>query len=85
MARFQYGYTRRQHGLPIQERPVLLEQQRARTGRIRRINDYLVELFLRTRTTPPSYIILDIDPTDDPTHGQQAAVPDEAENGMKWG
>jgi hypothetical protein len=71
LARFQYGYTRRQHGLPIQERPVLLEQQRARTGRIRRINDYLVELFLRTRTTPPSYIILDIDPTDDPTHGQQ--------------
>jgi hypothetical protein len=71
LARFQYGYTRRQKDVPIQDRQVLVEQQQARTGRIRRINDYLIDLFIRTRTTPPAYIVLDIDPTDDPTHGQQ--------------
>ena len=32
---------------------------------------YLPELFIRTRRTPPAYIIFDIDPSDDPTHGQQ--------------
>lgn len=71
LARFQYAYTRRQHQMPIEERPVLLEQQDARTGRIREINDYLPELFVRTRTEAPSYVIIDLDPTDDPTHGQQ--------------
>lgn len=71
LARFQYGYTRRQHRVPLEEREVLLEQQDARSGRIRRINEYLIELFLRTRVTPPPFIILDLDPTDDPTHGQQ--------------
>jgi hypothetical protein len=71
LARFQYGYTRRQKDVPTQDRQVLVEQQQARTGRIRRINDDLVDLFIRTRTTPPASIVLDIDPTDDPTHGQQ--------------
>jgi hypothetical protein len=71
LARFQYAYTRRERHLPIQQRPVLLEQQDARTGRVRQINDYLPELFIRTRTAAPAYVILDLDPTDDPTHGQQ--------------
>ena len=71
LARFQYAYTRRQHQVPIQRRPVLLEQQDARTGRVRQINEYLPDLFIRTRTAPPAYVILDLDPTDDPTHGQQ--------------
>ena len=71
MARFQYGYTRRQHDVPLDQREVLLEQQEARTGRIRRINEYLPELFLRTRTAPPAHVVIDLDPTDDPTHGQQ--------------
>jgi hypothetical protein len=31
----------------------------------------LPELFIRTRRRPPLYLILDIDPSDDPTHGQQ--------------
>jgi hypothetical protein len=35
------------------------------------LNDYLVELFARTRPQRPSYVILDIDASDDPTHGQQ--------------
>lgn len=59
LARFQYAYTRRQHQVPIQQRPVLLEQQDARTGRVRQINDYLPELFIRTRTAAPAYVILD--------------------------
>jgi hypothetical protein len=28
-------------------------------------------LFIGTRRTPPRYVILDVDPSDDPTHGQQ--------------
>jgi Transposase DDE domain group 1 len=69
--RFHYAYTRRQAQLPPQERPVLLEQQAARNERLRIFNDYLVDLFLRTRRQTPSSIIIDLDATDDPTHGQQ--------------
>lgn len=69
--RFQNAYTRRQAELPPEERPVLLEQQAAQNQRIQILNDYLVELFIRTRRTTPSVVILDLDATDDPTHGQQ--------------
>jgi hypothetical protein len=69
--RFHYAYTRRQAELPPEERPVLLEQQAARNGRLRVFNDYLVELFVRTRRQRPAVITLDLDATDDPTHGQQ--------------
>jgi hypothetical protein len=71
LARFQYAYTRRQAELPLEERPVLLEVRAAQTSRIKILNDYLVELFIRTRRTPPSEIILDVDASDDPVHGQQ--------------
>jgi len=71
LSRFQYAYTRRQAHLPVEERPVLLEQQSARNQRLVIVNDYLVELFVRTRTEPPKYVILDLDATDDPTHGDQ--------------
>lgn len=33
--------------------------------------DFLVRLFIRLQPEPPKSIILDIDATDDPTHGQQ--------------
>jgi len=69
--RFHYAYTRRQAELPPEERPVLLEQQAARNERLRLLNDYLVELFVRTRRTPPPTVTLDLDATDDPTHGHQ--------------
>jgi Transposase DDE domain group 1 len=72
LARFQYAYTRRQAQIPPEERPVLLEVRQAQLQRLRITNDYLVQLFVRTRLTPPDEIILDVDPTDDPTHGQQA-------------
>lgn len=72
LARFQYAYTRRQAELPRADRDVLLEQRAAQTGRIRILNDYLPDLFVRTRRAAPTEIILDIDASDDPTHGQQA-------------
>jgi hypothetical protein len=72
LARFQYAYTRRQAELPLDERPVLLEVRAAQTQRLKILNNYLVDLFIRTRTTPPTELILDVDATDDPTHGGQA-------------
>jgi len=71
LARFQYAYTRREAQLPIEEREVLLEQRAAQLDRIQVINEYLVDLFVRTRQERPRHIVIDIDPTDDPTHGQQ--------------
>ena len=69
--RFHHAYTRRQAELPLEERPVLHEVDAALNQRLRVLNAYLPELFIRTRRQPPAYVILDIDPTDDPTHGQQ--------------
>src|SRR5205823_6192673 len=71
-ARFQYAFTRRQAELPLQERPVLLEVRAAQTQRLKITNRYLVDLFIRTRRQAPTEIILDVDATDDPTHGGQA-------------
>jgi hypothetical protein len=71
LARFQYAFTRRQAERPLEERPVLHEIRAAQTGRIKILNGYLVDLFLRTRRTPPAEIILDVDASDDPVHGHQ--------------
>jgi hypothetical protein len=71
LARFQYAFTRRQAELPVEERPVLLEVRAAQTGRIKILNDYLVDLFIRTRRVRPEEIILDVDASDDPVHGRQ--------------
>lgn len=71
LSRFQYAFTRRQAELPWEERPVLREMRAAQTGRIKVLNDYLVDLFVRTRRAPPAEIILDVDASDDPVHGQQ--------------
>jgi len=69
--RFLYGYTRRDAQLPREERPSLLQQRRAQIQRLRACNDFLADLFVRTRTKPPAQIILDLDATDDPVHGHQ--------------
>jgi len=69
--RFHYAYTRRQAELPVEERPVLLEQQEALNERLHILNAYLPELYCRTRRTPPRSVIVDLDASDDPTHGQQ--------------
>src|SRR6266478_326364 len=72
LARFAYAFTRRQAELPPEERPVLLEVRAAQTQRLKILNRYLVDLFVRTRPQAPAEIILDVDATDDPTHGAQA-------------
>ncbi|HEX4132899.1 MAG TPA: IS1380 family transposase [Pirellulales bacterium] len=71
LARFQQAFTRRQADLPLDERPVLLEVDAAQTQRLKLLNDYLPALFIRTRRQTPASIIIDLDPSDDPTHGQQ--------------
>jgi hypothetical protein len=71
LARFQQAYTRRDAELPLAERPAFREIDAAQTQRLKILNDYLVELFVRTRRQPPSSIVIDMDPSDDPTHGQQ--------------
>jgi hypothetical protein len=72
LARFQYAFTRRQAELPPEQRDVLLEVRAAQCQRLKVLNGYLVDLFIRTRRSAPAEVILDVDATDDPTHGRQA-------------
>ena len=69
--RFQHAYTRREAKKPLEERDVLFECRAAHMERIKQMNRYLVELFIRTRRERPQRIVLDVDATDDPTHGNQ--------------
>jgi hypothetical protein len=69
--RFLHGYTRKDAELPREERPSLLQQRRAQIQRLRANNEFLVDLFIRTRPKPPAQIILDLDATDDPVRGHQ--------------
>ena len=69
--RFQHAYTRREAEKPPEERDVLFEQREAHLQRIKQTNRYLVKLFLKTRRRRPERIVLDVDATDDPTHGDQ--------------
>jgi hypothetical protein len=38
---------------------------------LRRLSDWLLELYLKTHPGPRKVIVLDMDATDDPTHGKQ--------------
>ncbi len=69
--RFHYAYTRRDAELPPEERPVLLERQEALCQRLTIGNDYLLDLFVRTRRQRPAHVIIDLDASDDATHGEQ--------------
>src|SRR6202043_3679559 len=71
LARFQNAFTRRQAERPPEERDVLGEVDAALSQRLKILNDYLPELFIRTRRQAPAFVIIDLDPSDDPTHGQQ--------------
>jgi hypothetical protein len=71
LARFAQAYTRRDAELPLEERPVLQEIDSAQTQRIKILNDYLPQLFIRTRRAAPASITIDLDASDDATHGQQ--------------
>jgi hypothetical protein len=71
LARFQHAFTRREADRPLAERAVFSEIDAAQTQRLKILNDYLPELFIRTRRQTPRFIVIDLDPSDDPTHGQQ--------------
>ena len=44
----------------------------ARTQRIRVLNAFRLDTFVRTRPRPPAYVIRNIDPTDGSSLGKQA-------------
>ena len=69
--RFQHAFTRREADKPLEERDVIFEVRKAQIERINALNEFLVDVFVRTRKEQPTSIIIDLDPTDDPTHGQQ--------------
>jgi hypothetical protein len=71
LSRFKYAYTRRESQLPVEERTIESECQAAKCQRIRELNKFLVELFIKTRRTPPKRVVLDLDASDDQTHGAQ--------------
>jgi len=71
VSRFKYAYTRRQQRLPVEERTIEQECQTAKCQRIAAINHFLVETFIKTRRAKPARIIIDLDASDDPAHGQQ--------------
>ena len=71
VSRFKYAYTRRQRQLPVEERTIDEECQAAKCQRIAAINQLLVETFIKTRLAKPTRIIIDLDASDDPAHGQQ--------------
>lgn len=69
--RFQHAFTRREAQKPREERDVIFEVRRAQIERVNAINDFLIDVFVRTRSKPMDQVIIDLDPTDDPAHGQQ--------------
>jgi hypothetical protein len=46
-------------------------ENRADTKDLRRLSDGLLDFYLKTHSGPRKVIVLDMDATDDPTHGQQ--------------
>ena len=40
-------------------------------GELYRMSEVLVDLFVEGRDEPPTWVVIDLDATDDPTHGQQ--------------
>ena len=71
LARFRYAFTRRQRLVPVDERTIDQEFQAAKCERLRVMNRFLIDLFVKRRPSVPQRIILDFDATDDTTHGQQ--------------
>lgn len=69
--RFQHAFTRREADKPMEERDVIFEVRKAQIERVNALNEFLVDVFVRTRKQQPASIIIDLDPTDDPTHGKQ--------------
>lgn len=55
----------------MEERTIEQQCQQAKIDRPEELNRFLVDLFIETPTFPPQRIVLDIDTTDDSTHGGQ--------------
>jgi hypothetical protein len=49
----------------------LLDRRRAQVERLKVVNEFLVDLLVRTRTQAPGHLVIDLDATDDPVHGRQ--------------
>ena len=71
LSRFQHSYTRRQCRRAPEERPAFFEQRQSQLDRVQVLNEYFVDLFIGTHRQRPAHVIIDLDATDDPTHGQQ--------------
>jgi len=57
---------------PLASQPTLSRfENRVSTTELRRLGDALMEAYLSAHPGPRQLIVLDIDATDDPTHGQQ--------------
>ena len=57
---------------PLGSSPTLCRlENRITDDELAKLSKIFVELFLESHDTPPSQIIIDIDATDDPTHGNQ--------------
>jgi hypothetical protein len=69
--RFLHAYTRREHEKPLADRSTLFECRDAQLQRIRGLNEFLVDVFARTRKKTQAHVIIDLDPTDDTCHGHQ--------------
>jgi len=65
--RFQHAFTRREAEKPIEERDVIFEVRLNQVERINALNDFLTDVFVRTRKKRLAHIIIDLDPTADPT------------------
>lgn len=71
MNRFQNTFTRREAEKPLADRDVIFEVHRAKIDRIKNINTFLIDAFVRTRLQQPGEVVIDLDPTDDAAHGKQ--------------
>lgn len=59
-------------GQPLASQPTLSRfENRVSTTELRRLGDSLMEAYLSAHPGPRQLIVLDVDATDDPTHGQQ--------------
>ena len=69
--RFLHAFTRREAEKPLADRDVLFEVRAAQLARIRGLNEFLLDAFVRTRPSQAAHVIIDLDPTDDAAHGHQ--------------
>lgn len=69
--RFFNAYTRREAEKDKADRSTLQECQTAQIDRIKGLNEFLIDTFVRTRRAMPERIVIDLDPTDITAHGHQ--------------